>query len=354
MAGGLMFVVALSRRLLVKTIDAAVVGIGRIAIDAHCKALNELEEFEFAAVCDVTPSRLEIARDLYPKAAQYTDYEDLLRDAPVDLVVLATPSSDHERQVIQAAQAGKHIVVEKPMCLTAEGATRMIDAARANGVCLTVFHNRRIDADYRLVKQTIEDGLIGAPVVIESRTHEYGYIPFAKDYVNWRLDKSAGGGLVYDWGPHIVDQMLLLAGAMPTSVYGILLSKVYYQETDDYFKIVLRFPDGLVGQLESTLFARIKLPRWYVLGTEGAIWSEWQSARIRTTVAGFDSEIIPDMSKGGGAGFHENTKSYYRSLHAALVNGTEPSVRPEEIRNVIRVIEAAIESSESGQVVRLS
>ncbi|OFX16343.1 MAG: hypothetical protein A2Z18_10150 [Armatimonadetes bacterium RBG_16_58_9] len=334
-----------------ETIDAALVGFGAIGAYAHCKALEELDEFKFAAICDLTPARLTIAQDSYPNIVPYANYEALLSDGSVGLVVLATPSAHHERQAIQAAEAGKHIVVEKPMCLSADGATRMIDAARANNVCLTVFHNRRLDADYRLVKQTIEAGLIGEPIVIESRTHECGYIGYAKEYVNWRLSKSAGGGLVYDWGPHIIDQTLQLMGTMPSSLYAILMSKMYYEETDDYFKIVLRFPNGVVAQLESTLFARFKLPRWYVLGTDGAIWSEWDGAKIRTKVAGFDSEIHTDFPKDRNTRFHDNANEFYRSVHAAITSGTDPPVRPQQIRDVIRVIEAAIESSESGQVV---
>jgi scyllo-inositol 2-dehydrogenase (NADP+) len=178
-----------------------------------------------AAVFSRTAERREEAAKHYPGIKQHETYEALLDNPSVRLVVVGTPHDTHERMVIQAAQAGKHVVVDKIMCLSVPEGERMIAAARQAGVVFSVFQNRRWDSDYLTLRSVLEKGLLGQVYVIESAVTSMGPSPgYSRPTSDrprgWRTYAEFGGGPMRDWGAHLFDQAVQLAGPAPETIFA--------------------------------------------------------------------------------------------------------------------------------------
>ena len=141
-------------------IKCAIIGYGGMA-KHHADMMAQTGVMKVVAVCDVEPQRLEVAKSHLPNINTYRDVEDLLAKEDFDLAVIVTPHNTHAPLALKCLNAGKHVVVEKPMCLTVKEATAMIKAAKGKGVMLTVYHNRHWDGDFLAIKEVVEAGLIG-------------------------------------------------------------------------------------------------------------------------------------------------------------------------------------------------
>jgi len=237
-------------------------------------------------------------------------------------------------------RAGKHVVVEKPMCLTVEEATEMIEAAKRSGVTLTVFHNRRHDGDYMAIKEVIAKGLLGEIFHIEAYMGGYGH-----PGTWWRSNKEISGGLFYDWGAHIVDWTLnFYEGRRIQSVTGFFHKRVWMDVTnEDQVQALIRFDDGAVADIQMSNIARVGKPRWRILGTKGAITDEWKgSFRVYTEVQGYPAEMEIQYKKS-------TWEEWYPNLAKHLLDGAPLEVTPESSRRVIEVISYAEKSAKSGK-----
>jgi hypothetical protein len=181
-------------------------------------------------------------------------------------VIIATPHDTHRDLAVRAMDAGKHVVVDKIMCMNAREAQEMIDASGRNSVLLSVFHNRRWDGDYLTVKKVIQDGWLGDPYLFEAGIMRYG------PPRGWRGVKAASGGILYDWPAHFVDQALQLVPAKVTSVFCEIVYRNRW-ETDigNYAKLLIRFASDVLYQIEIGNLAALAKPRWYVVGDLGAL-----------------------------------------------------------------------------------
>jgi scyllo-inositol 2-dehydrogenase (NADP+) len=289
--------------------------------------------------------------------------DELLQDDHVDLVVLATPHHTHRDLAVRAMNARKHVVVDKIMCMNALEASDMIKARDRNGVVLSVFHNRRWDWDYLTVRKAITEGLIGEPYLFEAGILSY------RSPRGWRAKQEQSGGILYDWPAHFVDQALQLVPAPVHSVFCEILSRDRW-DTDigNYAKLLIRFANGVLYQIEIGNLAAIGKPRWYILGTLGALVKHGldpQEAALRAgdidTAREDPAERARIVSFQDGA-LHDRILdsvrgswlSYYENVAAVLNEGAELAVTPEQIYRVMLVYDAAIESAQSGHVVPLS
>jgi predicted dehydrogenase len=293
------------------------------------------------AVCDVDASRAVAAEEDFPGVKFYTNYQDLLKDPNVGLVINILPHNLHGSVCVEAAQAGKHVVVEKPMCVTVAEADAMIDAAKAANVMLSVFHNRRWDGDFNTIKETIEKGIIGEVFHLEAMMgglHQPG--------TWWRSYKDKSGGAMFDWGAHIIDWVLQL---VPSNVKGVdgFYHKLRWNEVtnEDHTELIIRFESGVTAQVEISTLAAATKPRWRILGTKGAIvLSGWDKLEVLTEVDGNIARYEPRIKDS-------DWKAYYRNVWDHLANGADLVVKPEESRRNIAIIEAAEESSKVGHTV---
>ena len=341
-----------------------IIGYGGMA-GWHHENSKRINDFEIVAAYDINPDRLEAA-----KARGLVAYEklgDFLADDSFDMVLVATPNNFHKPMTIAALEAGKHVICEKPVAMSIDDFDEMYMASKKAGKLFTVHQNRRWDKDFLIVKKAIEDGLVGKPYTIESRIMGQNGVMHG-----WRAYKVAGGGMVFDWGVHMIDQMLWMLKEPVAEVYANL-HMVKTPEVDDYFKAVIRFESGLSTQIEVGTYNLERLPRWYVCGDGGALViygmdgkgklthakdfeMEWTQEVVQTeggptrTMAPRPKETLEEVELPQ---VETDWADYYHNVLAVLDGKEELIVKPEEARKVLQVMAAIFESSATGKAIKI-
>ncbi len=318
----------------------------------HSEQMAQTGILQTVAVCDVDPKCLRQAKkDFGSDVLTFPSAERMLAEDVVDMCVVITPHNTHAKLAIQCLNAGKHVVVEKPMCITYNEATRMIAAARKNRVMLSVFHNRRWDGDYLAIKKCIADGLIGEIFHIEACMAEW-----EKPRKWWRSDKQISGGAFYDWGAHYLDWVLgLVPEAKMTHVTGFFHQDVVWKQTnEDQVQAIIRFDTGCVADVQLSSVAFAPRAHWRILGTKGAIedWGQphkWPRPRssfaVRTEVKGYPAKMEVDY-------LESQWPAYYQNIADHLMKGTELVVKPEESARTIAIMEYAEKSSRHSRTLK--
>ncbi|GIV01351.1 MAG: oxidoreductase [Fimbriimonadales bacterium] len=310
----------------------------------HADLVHATEGLELRAIYDVSKERRDAARSEQPDARVYDSYEKLLEDKGVDLVVLVTPHDTHAPLSIQASQAGKHVMTEKVMCLNVAEADAMIEAARAAGTTLTVYQNRRWDGDYLLVREVWERGLLGTVFQVESSVNGHWFPS------GWRGQAKHGGGMLYDWGAHLSDQLVqLMKPRKPTRVFATAHFGGHEGiDVETQCTVVIQFTDDIVAQMDVGCVSYMTRPRWLIRGEKAALqMPDWNTAVLRGSFEGMDGELHLDAPKSDWA-------APYRTLRDHLLDGEDLSIKPEEVRTSIAILEAARKSAETGRVVEVS
>ncbi len=310
----------------------------------HGAWINEVPGMRTVAVVDPVESRLEAAKNELGVFQTYKSVDDLIAKSDANLAVVITPHNTHAEIALKCLKAGKHVVLEKPLCITTAEATEMIEAAKASGVICTVFHNRRRDGDFLAIKETIDKGLIGEVFRIEAFMGNYGHPGHW-----WRSDKQISGGALYDWGAHFIDWILHFKPVKIANVTGFFQKRVWMDVTnEDETEAIIRFEDGAVASLQISSIALVGKPRFRILGTKGAIedWRGSDSFKLRFLYEGMTAETTVKYKDTDWAG-------YYKSLGKFFFEGAPLEVTPESARRVIGVIEAAEKSAKSGLAVEV-
>jgi predicted dehydrogenase len=177
-------------------VRVGILGYGAIGHE-HNEAISAVSGLTLSGVCDRDPRRVDAARLLAPDVTSYDDGDALVESDDIDLVIVSTPPNTHAEWALRALAAGKHVVVEKPFCLTTAEADEMVAAAREHDRVLAVYQNRRWDADYLTLKRLVRSGAIGDVFHYESFVGGYGH---PCNY--WHSDEEVSGGAIYDWGSH--------------------------------------------------------------------------------------------------------------------------------------------------------
>jgi predicted dehydrogenase len=336
-------------------VGVALVGYGAIG-RAHAEAIEAVPGLRYAAVCDRNPSRLAEAQALSPGVRACGDLVDVARDPEVDVAVVSTPPNTHAEVAAALLEAGKHVVLEKPFCLTADEADRLIDLAAAEARTLTVYQNRRWDPDYLAIRETVRDGTLGDVFHIETFIGGYEH---PCDY--WHSHEPISGGVFYDWGSHYVDWLLDL---IPGSVVRVVASahkRVWHDVTNaDQARVQLRFSGGVEAEfLHSDVAAALK-PKWYILGTRGALVADWRHTVIQSREWTGDlreerlapAEALPRVTvhrRDRAGAIHQEVLTlppgashpFHRNLADHLLDGDALAVQPAEARRTVAVLAAA-------------
>ena len=329
-----------------KTIRCAAIGYGAAFNmgKAHSNWINSVNGMKAVAVCDVDPKRTAAAAEDFPGIETYNDLSDMLKKGEFDLAVVVTPHNTHAKLAIQCLEAGKHVVVEKPMCITAKEATDMIEAAKKSKVMLSVFHNRRHDGDYMTLKEIVAKGLVGDIFHVEMFGGGYG-----RPGKWWRSDKKISGGAFYDWGAHYLDWLLNLVPGKVVGVTGFFHKLVWKEVTnEDHVEAMIRFESGAVADVQFSSLAMAKKPRWQILGTKGSVVSQGRedSFKVTTALKGYPAQIDVPYKKS-------DWESYYQNIADHILRGKKLEVKPEEGRRVIAIMEAAEKSSKERKTVEV-
>lgn len=319
---------------------------------------------EIVAVCDIAEERWREAEEKGYKL--YKSADDLLKDKEINTVILTVPNHLHKEMCIKAAQAGKNVIAEKPAALSVKELDEMEAACKKADVLFTVHHNRRWDRDMLIVKKALDHGLLGNLFTIESKLHS------ANGYMHdWHLYKKFGGGMMYDWGPHLIDQILFMMPDVKIKSLYADIKNVLHEEVDDYFKILLKMDNGVTAHIELSTYIIKYQPRWLAAGDkgtlvvnsfacDGAIYRtgkmlEKLPPQITETEAGPTRQFSP-VPPGGIITeplpeVQTDWVDFYKNFTAVL-NGTEEFiVKIPEVRRVLSVMEACWASSETGQAI---
>lgn len=319
-----------------------------------------------AAVCDIDEAKQQEAIRMGYK--MYQTAEELLADDEVNTVVLTVPNYLHKEMCVKAAKAGKHVITEKPAAMNVAELDEMEDACKEAGVFFTSHQNRRWDRDMLIVKKAFDGNLLGNLFTIESKLHSgNGYMH------EWHLYKKYGGGMIYDWGVHLIDQILfMMPQARIQSVYADI-KNVLHEEVDDYFKIILKMDNGITAHIELSTYILEYQPRWLAAGDKGTLivktfgcdgniyrtgrMLEKLPPQITETEAGPTRQFAP-VPPGGIVTeplpqIETDWADFYKNVDDVLNQRAESKIQISEVRRVLSVMEAAWKSSETGTAVLL-
>ncbi len=360
-----------------KMYKLGIIGFGSMA-NTHFKVISNkghdpaitgcVDNVEVKGVFDINPVRMDLAKS-YGLIA-YSSREELLADPEIDIVLVATTNDAHAENCIAALEAGKHVICEKPVTVSTEELELVTNTAKRCGKLFTVNHNRRVNRDFLLMKDKVESGILGKVYSIESRVEGSRGVP-----EGWRTSKALGGGMMYDWGVHLIDQILYMCPQKVTQVYCKMLS-IHYPEVDDNFHLHMTFEDGLSVIVEVSTNNYVTHPRWYVLGEEGSMIIEnWQcdgkivrkiqsdnkwTDDVVITAAGPTKTMAPRNPNSTEVtelslpeGITDSLSASYDQLTAAIEGKAELTITPGQAMRVMKVMEAAFESAEKNKSIDL-
>ena len=299
-----------------------------------------------AGTFDIAPERQEWARE--QGFYVYGSYEAILADDKVDIVLIATPNHLHKDEAIRAMQAGKHVLCEKPVMITSKELEEVMAVARETGKVFYPRQNRRWDEDYLIIKKICDNKLVGNVFNIESRVHGSRGIPG-----DWRGVKEYGGGMMLDWGVHLLDRILDM---IPSKVVKVFTSMTHITnaECDDGFKMHMTFENGITAVVEVGTCNFINLPLWYIAGDQGtAIIHSWQCDGKIVRLESWDDKDAAPILAGEGL-----TKTMAPRIGDSTIELPLPSVRfdsNELYSNLVDVVDAAEGGcgSENGSVKQI-
>ena len=342
-------------------VGVGLIGYGAIA-RAHATAITATSGLRLRGICDLSSERRELAAREWT-VPTHASAEELFDDPDVELVVVGTPPSAHADTVLAALAAGKHVVCEKPFALRVQEVDWMIDSAVSRNRVLTVYQSRRWDPDYIAMRDVVRSGGIGELFYMESFIGGYSH---PCDY--WHSHEPISGGTIYDWGSHYFDWVLQLFPDAVKTVSAVGHKRVWHDVTNsDQVRVDLTFEGGAQATfLQSDIAAAMK-PKWYLLGTQGAVVGEWREETV--TTRGPSGDLVEErlapaesparvkvMRPADDGGSHEEVlvlarrdeNGFYRNLADHLAWEEPLAVPPDEARRTVAVMEAAAHSIARG------
>jgi len=327
----------------------------------HGPLLKVNDGFKVVAVLERSK---ELSKSLFPEASIVRTYDAILSDKNIELVVVNTPDEMHYEMTKAAIEAGKHVVVEKPLTQKSTQAIELIELAKANEVVLTVFQNRRWDNDFRTVRQVMKEAKFGRLIEFESHFDRY------RTYITpntWKEEGDEYTGVLYNLGSHMVDQVYVLFGK-PSAVTAHLKIVRKNGKVTDYYDIRLEY-DGFAALLKCSYLVKDPGPRYTIHGEYGTFYKYGIDPQEELLKAG----NLPDLENWGREEpenwgtlvYEENNEEveelvetlpgdysvFYENVYEAIRNGTELAVKPEQAAEVLKILEACLLSNREKRTV---
>ncbi len=327
-----------------KKLQCALIGIGGIG-KWHGQMMQDTGQMQVCAVCDVNEEMREVAKQEFPDATFYTSAEEMLKKEKLDLAGVITPHDLHAPMAIAALNAGANVIVEKPFATKYEDCLAVLEVARKNDRFATVFHNRRLDGWFLATKTVIDDGLLGN--VFEMNIA----INFRPGPNTWRGWKEKSGGILFDWGAHLVDYALHLAGSEVEAVSGFLYRSPHLDPAlnEDHGSVRIHFASGAVANVVVSGTDRVQPHRYHLLGDKGTLVDEWQwpdtdKMKVYTRLSGGEqAEMEVPYRKTVTQLYYDNIVDHFRESTPLMVSG-------ESAARVIDVLCTAERSSLQGGI----
>ncbi len=251
---------------MVSTIGFGIWGFGRMGAQHGRFYAMEQESFKLVAACDTDEKRLASAKESYA-CSVYTDSAAFLADPAMELVVISTLSLDHTRHAVAALEAGKYVLLDKPIAITDEELATLRQADQAYPGKLSVLHNLRFEPGFEAVREIVDRGVLGEVNLVKLRRHHRGHY-FRSD---WQTLLEYGGGLLNNWGNHEIDHAVQLLGSHPVQVWSQLWHVSAGGSGDDHVKILLKAADNRVADLEISYNVALPEPYCTVCGSRGTL-----------------------------------------------------------------------------------
>lgn len=345
-------------------INTAILSFGMSGKLFHAPFINVHPGFSFYAVWERSK---KLAQEIYPGVKSYQTLEELLDDPAIELVIVNTPNYTHYDYTKKVLEAGKHAVVEKPFTVAVTEGETLIALAKEQNKILSVYQNRRYDSDYKTIKKVVEEKWLGHLVEAEFHFDRY------REALSPKLHKETPGkgtGALYDLGSHIIDQALQLFG-MPQQIFADIQVVRPLSKVDDYFELLFYYTDKRV-RLRCSYLVREPLPGYILHGVKGSFIKQKTDVQEQALLegklpGGGDWGTEPESERGllhteknGGIikeylpSFQGNYMDYYNGIYEAIRDGQQVPVSPHDALNVIRIIEAAFESSSERKAVTIA
>lgn len=311
-------------------------------------------------------SQKETVNSEYPKAIVYKSIDEVITNNDIQLVVVASPNFTHYDYAQKALLAGKHVIVEKPFTVTANEAGQLIQLASERNLVLAPFQNRRWDGDFLTVKSIIEEQALGEIVYFESHFDRYNPQP---DRTDWKNEQLPGNDILYDLGPHLIDQALCLFG-MPEGIFADIGIHRNNGKVDDFFDIHL-FYSELKVVLKAGVMVREQGPRFIVHGRNGSFIKHGldpQEMNLRNGMKPSNEMLGADKKEHYGLLHTEKDgkvirerietikgdyNKYFQNVANAIDGNEQLVVAPKDGLNTIHIIEKAYESNRLKAVVKI-
>lgn len=343
------------------TVRVGVIGCGKIAERASLPNLaNYMEKAEVKVLCDIEEAKAKALKEKFGLTGVdiVKDWKKLVSRKDIDAVFVDTPNYLHEEMTIGAADKKKHILVEKPITITARSAEKMIKAASRSGVYLMVEQTQRFDPVHQAAKKVIDSGVLGKIHNIRGRIGHAGPEYWSEGKAHWFYDKKkSGGGAMIDIGVHITDLIRWFAGKPIAEVFATIRTIEKTVKVDDNATALFKFADGSKGEIECSWTTRPYEVTTAVYGSKGKMMTSIGAEKpvkvvIARTRRGDDpnntlEEIYPEIGSGSG---WENAVHYFIDC---VIGKEKPFVSGEEGRETMRVINAAYESNRLGKWVKV-
>jgi scyllo-inositol 2-dehydrogenase (NADP+) len=338
-----------------RSLKTGIAGYGKSAKVFHIPFLSTMKEFTITSVLE---RHREDSKKQMPDVRVAKSIEELINNDDNELIVITTPNDTHFEYASKALKAGKHVVLEKPFTNTTDEAAELINISKDTGKILSVYQNRRYVSDFLTIRDIIDKKLLG-------EVHEFNamYDRFRPDAIpgSWRESEVPGSGILYDLGPHLIDQALTLFGN-PEAITADVKKQRLQVNADDYFNIWMQY-GSLKVILHSGMLVREQGPRYMIHGMKGSFikygedpqeeklragelplgddWGQEPPAHYGLLHTEINGKVIRETvpSKKGDYGL------YYKNIYNTIVNNAPLLEKPEDGYNTIRIVELALESS---------
>lgn len=349
-------------------INTGLIGFGTGGKIFHAPIITSLPNFNLAMICTANEESVAIIKSLYPNTKIASDPLMIINEPTIELVIIATPNSEHFPLAIKALKAGKHVVVEKPFTVTSAEADSLIALSEQKQQIITVHHNRRWDSDFKTVQKIIENNSLGK--LVEYEAHFDRFRKTLKKG-SWKEEPADASGILYDLGSHLIDQAVLLFG-LPDELFANLQIQRPGSHIVDHFELLLFYP-GLKVTLKAGMLVSALLPHFILSGTNGTFvkhgmdvqeealkngltpltypaWGIEPAALHGTIITESDSrQLIAKIESERG-----DYREFYQSLYATLRMNSPLAVTPQQARNTIKIIELAIKSNDEKRILKFA
>lgn len=340
---------------MIKTVSVGLIGCGRIAEIAHIPAYQVVKKARLVAVADTNAERAKWLAERFGIKNYCGDPREIIEQKDIDAVDICLPTFLHSKFIISAAEAGKHILCEKPMALNVKEAEMISSTIKKSGINLMIGYNQRFEKPFKKIKDFIDSGMLGNLISLEVK---YARCESTERYLppNWRANPAMGGGALLDSACHKIDLLRWFGG----DVRSVRAVKAHFLKTEaeDTACVILEFENGALGSLSSSLVCASpykELDMTEVYGSKGTVWygpdnrqaiQVYLKGSLLGRTSGFVTLKTPSKKS-----------SYVLELEAfidSIIKRSRPPITAEDAKKVLEIVEAARESAVTGKAIMLS